>query len=144
MDEMVLSGCHRLMREHLITNKVGIYVGYSKDVIPPTNGSVRLHQTTNLYSIIKPYVRELFCRTTNKENPIRRIGIDFTNLVDDCCEGYDLFTDMEAVEREKRSEAAVLYLQDRYGKNAVLRATDLLDGATAIQRNKLIGGHNSE
>lgn len=144
MDEMVLSGCHRLMREHLITNKVGIYVGYSKDVIPPTGGSVRLHQTTNLYSIIKPYVRDLFCRTTNKENPIRRIGIDFTNLVDDCCEGYDLFTDMEAVEREKRSEAAVLYLQDRYGKNAVLRATDLLDGATAMQRNKLIGGHNSE
>ncbi len=23
MDEMVLSGCHRLMREHLITNRVG-------------------------------------------------------------------------------------------------------------------------
>lgn len=144
MDEMVLNGCHRLMREHLIANKVGIYVGYSKDIIPPTSGSVRLHQTTNLYSIIKPYVRKLFCQTTNKEAPIRRIGIDFTNLVDDCCEGYDLFTDMEAVEREKRSEAAVLYLQDRYGKNAVLRATDLLDGATAIQRNKLIGGHNSE
>lgn len=144
MDEMVLSGCHRLMREHLITNKVGIYVGYSKDIVVPTSGTVRMHETTNLYSIIKPYVRNLFQQTTDKTAPIRRIGIDFTNLVDDCCEGYDLFTDMEAISREKRSEGAVLHLQDRYGKNAVLRASDLLEGATAIQRNKLIGGHNSE
>lgn len=144
MDEMVLSGCHRLMREHLITNKVGIYVGYSKDIVVPTGGTVRMHETTNLYSIIKPYVRKLFQQTTDKTAPIRRIGIDFTNLVDDCCEGYDLFTDMEAISREKRSEGAVLHLQDRYGKNAVLRASDLLEGATAIQRNKLIGGHNSE
>ena len=144
MDEMVLSGCHRLMREHLITNKVGIYVGYSKDIVVPTGGTVRMHETTNLYSIIKPYVRKLFQQTTDQTAPIRRIGIDFTNLVDDCCEGYDLFTDMEAISREKRSEGAVLHLQDRYGKNAVLRASDLLEGATAIQRNKLIGGHNSE
>ena len=144
MDEMVLSGCHRLMREHLITNKVGIYVGYSKDIVASTGGTVRMHETTNLYSIIKPYVRKLFQQTTDQTAPIRRIGIDFTNLVDDCSEGYDLFTDMEAVAREKRSEGAVLHLQDRYGKNAVLRASDLLDGATAIQRNKLIGGHNSE
>ena len=144
MDERVLSGCHRLMREHLITNKVGIYVGYSKDIVVPTSGTVRMHETTNLYSIIKPYVRNLFQQTTDKTAPIRRIGIDFTNLVDDCCEGYDLFTDMEAISREKRSEGAVLHLQDRYGKNAVLRASDLLEGATAIQRNKLIGGHNSE
>ena len=103
-----------------------------------------MHETTNLYSIIKPYVRKLFQQTTDKTAPIRRIGIDFTNLVDDCCEGYDLFTDMDAISREKRSEGAVLHLHDRYGKNAVLRASDLLEGATAIQRNKLIGGHNSE
>ena len=144
MDEMVLSGCHRLMREHLITNKVGIYVGYSKDIVASTGGTVRMNETTNMYSIIKEYVRNLFQQTTDQTAPIRRIGIDFTNLVDDCCEGYDLFTDMDAISREKRSEGAVLHLHDRYGKNAVLRASDLLEGATAIQRNKLIGGHNSE
>ncbi len=144
MDEMTLNMCHRMMREHVISNKVGIYIGYSKDVIPPAAGTIKMHITTNVYSAIKPYVHQLFERIVDKETPIRRIGIDFTNIVDDCCEGYDLFTDMDAIEKEKRTEAAVLKMQDKYGKNAVLRASDLLEGATAIQRNKQIGGHNSE
>ena len=34
-------------------------------------------------------------------------------------------------------------LQDKYGKNAVLRGMDLQENATLRERNKLIGGHNS-
>ena len=46
------------------------------------------------------------------------------------------------VEKEKKLEHAVLELKDRFGKNCMLRAIDLEEGATARERNKLIGGHN--
>ena len=48
----------------------------------------------------------------------------------------------EAIEKEKKLEKTVLALKDRFGKNSMLRAIDLEEGATAIERNKLIGGHN--
>jgi DNA polymerase V len=76
--------------------------------------------------------------------PIRRLGITFGGIMDEGCEGYDLFTDFEKVEREKRLEHTVLDIKFKFGKNAMLRAIDLQDGATQITRNKYIGGHNSE
>ena len=76
--------------------------------------------------------------------PIRRLGIFFQNIMDDGCEGYDLFTDFEKIEREKRVEQAVLGIKERFGKNAMLRGLDFMEGATAITRNTLIGGHNGE
>ena len=64
--------------------------------------------------------------------------------MDESCEGYDFFVDFDKVEREKRVERTVLDLKSRFGKNAMLRGMDLENGATAIIRNKLVGGHNGE
>ena len=35
-------------------------------------------------------------------------------------------------------------IKNKFGKNSILRAISLKDGATTIERNKLIGGHNAE
>lgn len=142
MKEMVLNGCQEMMRRHVITNKVGIFVGYSKDEIPYTGGMKKMMETTSVFSIINRYVTEIFEQTTDKHTPIRRLGLEFPNVVDEGCEGYDLFTNFEAIEKEKRIEEVVLSIKDRFGKNAMLRGLDLEDGATTIFRNKLIGGHN--
>ncbi|MBE7068042.1 MAG: DNA repair protein [Clostridiales bacterium] len=144
ISEMTLSGCQRMMREHVVTNSISIYVGYSKDVIPPTGGTIKMTVTTHVFSVISDYVNTLFRRTTNPKVPIRRLGITFNNVMDEGCEGYDLFTDFEKVEREKHLEHAVLDIKDKFGKNSMLRAADLQEGATAIIRNKLVGGHNGE
>ena len=37
-----------------------------------------------------------------------------------------------------------LTIKSKYGKNAILRGTSLMEGATQKERNKLIGGHNAE
>lgn len=144
MLEMSQNGVYELMRRKVMTDSVGIYVGYSKDVIPPTGGRLKMSQTTNLNSIIKPYVERIFDQTTDKSQKIRRLSLVFDNIVDQCNEGYDLFTNFEKVEKEKKSEEAVLKIMSKYGKNAVIRAADLQEGATTIIRNKLIGGHNGE
>lgn len=142
IQEMALNGCQRLLREHIIASHVGIMVGYSKDVIPPSGGTLKMANSTNLYSIVKQYVDRIYEETTVKDVKIRRLGITFSGICDESAEGYDLFTDLEAIEKERTLERTVLEIKDRFGKNAMLRAFDLQDGATQITRNKLIGGHN--
>lgn len=142
LQEMALNGCQRLIREHLIASHVGIVVGYSKDVIPATGGTIKMANATNVYSLVKEYVNRLFEENTVTGFSIRRLGISFSGLADESAEGYDLFTDIEALEKERRLENTVLALKDRFGKNAMLRGFDLQEGATQITRNKLVGGHN--
>lgn len=142
MLEMVLNGCHEMMRRKVITNRVGIYVGYTYGGRESTGGSKKMLITTSLCSKIVPYVEELFERTTDKTTPIRRLGIDFS-VCDEGCEGYDLFTDFEEVEREKKREQAFLEIADKYGKNAILRGLNYMDGATQRERNTFIGGHRA-
>ena len=69
-------------------------------------------------------------------------------------EQMDLFTDYEALEkqrekeaadldREKRWQKAMLDIKKKYGKNAVLRGMSFEEGATARERNGQIGGHKA-
>lgn len=142
--EMALAGCQDMMRRRVIANSVGIYVGYSKDVIPADGGHMRMNYATSLYSKVKEYVDILYDKHVERRVPIRRLAISFGGIADEGCEGYDLFTDFEAVEREKKLESTVLGIKDRFGKNACFRGLDLSEGATAIARNRMIGGHNGE
>ena len=64
-------------------------------------------------------------------------------MCDEGCEGYDLFTNFEEVEREKSREKVVLEIADKYGKNAILRGLNYMDGATQRERNTFIGGHRA-
>ena len=143
MMEMVIRGCQEMMRRKVITNKVGIFVGYTFGGREGTGGTTRMTVTTNLPSKIEPYVEQLFERTTDKQVPIRRLGINFEDVCDEGCEGYDLFTNFEEVEREKKREHAILEIADKYGKNAILRGLNYMDGATQRERNTFIGGHRA-
>ena len=50
----------------------------------------------------------------------------------------------EARERKERKiQKATLAIQEKYGKNAVLKGTNFMEGGTAIERNAQIGGHKS-
>ena len=66
----------------------------------------------------------------------------------------DLSTDYEALEKkeqeekaaldkEKKMQQAMLQIKKKFGKNAILKGMNLLDGATAKERNEQIGGHKA-
>ena len=143
MKEMILNGSHELMRRKVITPKLWIGIGYTHDAIPATKGTVKLINATSVNSLLQEPALQLFDRIADRQIPIRRLGIAFCDVVDEGCEGYDFFTDWEAVEREKARERAVLELADKYGKNAVLRGTDYMEAATQRERNEMIGGHRA-
>ncbi len=66
----------------------------------------------------------------------------------------DLFSDFEELERKRRAEEeelerelrrqkAILSIRDRYGKNSIVKGLNFQEGATALERNKQVGGHRA-
>jgi DNA polymerase V len=47
------------------------------------------------------------------------------------------------LKKEKALQLASLEIKKKYGKNAILKGTDFLEGATARERNEQIGGHKA-
>ena len=47
------------------------------------------------------------------------------------------------LKRERSCQLAVLEIRRRFGKNAILRGMNLQKGATAMDRNRQIGGHKA-
>ena len=141
--EMIQEGCYRLAREHYSTSLMHIYLSYGDEFKIGAKGTMRMNETTNLYSIIGKYAEDLYDKIyKDKTRPVRRIAYDFSCLVSENGEQYDFFTDLEKVEKEKKLVRSVLDLKDKFGKNAVLKGLDLKEDATQRERNKMVGGHN--
>lgn len=142
LGEMTLDLCRQLMIKGLITQSVTVIVGYASRLDGGVNGTSRLSVRTAVNSVISRHAYAVFDDVVDREKEIRRLGICFNGVLSNAFEGYDLLTDYQAIEKEKRAESAVLALKEKFGKNSVLRAVDLEEGATARERNLLIGGHN--
>ena len=142
--EMVEVLSFKLIDEGLVTSHISLFIGYSKDVIKPTGGSLKMNICTNVYSKILPYFLELFDKTTNPNFKIRRVAIGFGNVVSEDLEYFNLFTEPEEVYKERKLQQTISGLKKKYGKSSVIKAMNLEDGATTLKRNKLIGGHNAD
>lgn len=143
MKEMVESNVLQLVEKHLVTNHISLCIGYSRDIIKPTRGSCKITNTTQSYQVLLEEFKLLYQRIVNREYPIRQIAISFGNLKDECYEQLDLFQDIEAIEKEKRVQEALIKIRHKYGENAVLKGMNLCDKATQRKRNGLVGGHHA-
>jgi len=50
---------------------------------------------------------------------------------------------LQAELKERALQEAMLEIKQKYGKNAVLKAKNLKEGGTVIDRNRQIGGHKA-
>ena len=108
------------------------------------NGTVKMPMETNSVTTVAPLLLEAFDRKTDHRLLYRRLGICADNIRAD--EGFyqmNLFIDYEALEREKRLQRAVGILRSKYGNNVIFKGNNLLEGATQLERNTLIGGHRA-
>ena len=129
----------------------GIYHGpvhidhYGRTVPKGAHSSTRLDNPTNLSSQLMAATTELFDRIANRNLTVRRITITVNRVVKD--QGIlqvDLFTDTSKLEREKSLQATMLGIKKKFGKNAVLKGSNYLEGATMRERNGQIGGHKAK
>ncbi|WP_353736206.1 DNA methylase [Ruminococcus sp.] len=142
---------------------------YGRPVPKHAHGTIRLDHYTSSSKFILETVKELFDKTVDHNLLTRRITICFTDfLTEDLAEKankpevedneqLDFFTDYEEAARqaeqlqeeqlaeikERRVQNAIIQIKKKFGKNAVLKAMNLTEGATSIQRNMQIGGHRS-
>ncbi len=134
---------------------------YGRLVPKHAHGTVNLKQQTSSSRLIMKAVEELYDSIVNPDLLVRRLNITAANVVSEemvknkkVPEQLDIFTDYEALnrqreeerkalEKERRMQEAQLKIKQRYGKNAILRGLNFDEGATAIERNKQIGGHKA-
>ena len=125
-----------------------------------TGGTARLDRYTSSTRRIMDAMLGIYDRSVDPELLVRRVNVAACELIGEneipaeAPEQLDLFTDYEAQEkqraaeaeadaRERRIQQATLRIQGRYGKNALLKGMNFLEGATTIQRNGQIGGHRA-
>lgn len=135
---------------------------YGRPVPKHAHGTGNLESWTSSTSAIAECMIQLYDRIIDPDLMVRRINICACNLIyennipdDDAPVQLELFVDYEEVERQKAEkkhkeereralQRATLQLQGRFGKNAVLRGMNLMEGGTTIERNGQIGGHRAE
>ena len=144
LKEMVELNVQNLVESHRVTDHIGLYIGYSARNVKATGGSRKLSNVTNSYEYLRNAFIELYRETVNRQELVHMLSISFGNVVDEMYETYDLFTDFNALEKEKKLQLTLLNIKHKFGKNAVIKGMNLLNKATAISRNKLVGGHNAE
>ena len=110
---------------------------------PHSGGGRKLSRRTNSCHELTEAMDELYAATTQRATPIRRLMIGFGELVDESLTTIDLFTDVDALYRERSLGRAVLDVKGRFGKNALLKGLSLTDKATARERNMQVGGHRA-
>ena len=164
LQEMIDLLCADLFSKNLTTPVLGWWVSYdykSLEVHPSysgpvkldfygrlhpahSGGTVRLRGRSNALSVIAPALLASFDAKTDHALLFRRLGVCAEDVkVDNSLYQLDLFSDPEALERERRLEGAMLAVRKKYGANSLLKGTNFQEGATAIERNGQIGGHRA-
>jgi DNA polymerase V len=142
--EMAELLCLEMVEKGLVTDSITLHIGYNNRYeMKSAHGSVKMTVTTNSAKRIREEAVALYERIMDRYTPIRRFHITFNRVIDERYQQYDLFTDVEEMEREQNLQRAVLDIKERFGKNAVLKGMNLQEGATTIERNRQIGGHRS-
>lgn len=144
LKEMVELNVLTLVETHKVASSIALHVGYSSNDVKSSKGSRKLMTVTNSYQSLLSAFIQLYQEITRHGELIHSISISFGGVVDELYETYDLFTDYEALEKEKNLQLALLDIKHKFGKNAVLKGMNLLPKATTVSRNKLVGGHNAE
>ena len=99
---------------------------------------------TNDFQVISEPLLKQFDEKTDHRLLYRRLGVCADEVVDDVgALQMNLFVDVEKLRRDKQIQGAMLEVRRKYGPNAVFKGMNLLDGATALERNQQIGGHRA-
>lgn len=132
-------------------NADGAYSGpmkvnhYGKLAPKPAHGTIKLDGPTACPSRIMGKSMELFERLMDKRLCSKHLGVSAIRLSNaaDVPTQMGFFVDLSREKREIDLVKATLSLQKRFGKSAVFKAYDLLEGANTLERNRQIGGHRA-
>ena len=160
-----------LVEKRLVANQITLTVGYDikniedniytgevksdpygRQIPKHAHGTGKLGRYTSSAKRIVDEFINLFDRVTDEKLLVRRVIVVACNTISEkeaekSAEQLDLFSIADnsetELERERSIQYAILKLRRRYGKNAVVKGMNMLEGATTIERNRQIGGHKA-
>lgn len=134
---------------------------YGRLVPKHAHGTANLKHKTASTKLITDSVMKLYEEIVNPKLLIKRINIVANNVVNESIaekeesyEQLDLFMDYEKIDKQRKEEkieekeeknlqSVMIDIKKKFGKNAIVKAMDLEEGATTIERNNQIGGHKA-
>ena len=135
---------------------------YGRTVPKPAHGSVNLGKYTSSSKLILEEIVNLYERITQPDLLVRRVTVTANHVIcedqipkeEPKSEQMDLFTDYAAIDREqaqaemeehkeKAIQHTLIALKNKFGKNIILKGSNLREGGMTIERNQQIGGHKA-
>lgn len=132
---------------------------YNRSVPKHAHGTINLDKYSSSTKFITDAVISLYDSIINKNLLTRRVTIVANNVINEAkvkeenyFEQIDLFTDYKSLEikkqqeiqnhkKEKNLQLTLINIKKKYGKNAILKGMNFIEGGTTIERNGQIGGH---
>lgn len=130
---------------------------YGRKIPKTAHSSENIGRYTSSTKLICETAMKLFDRIVDKELLVRRMYIVANHIITENDAEKEreyiqlnLFSDtgkQEAEENELKKEKvmqkAILKIKSKYGKNSIIKGMNLKEGATALERNRQIGGHKA-
>ena len=130
---------------------------YGRKIPKHAHGSVNLGSFHSSTVRITAAVTELYERIVDRDLLVRRLYVVANHVTREetlqkeaAYEQLDFFSADEqarqtrdSLARERKRQQAVLAIQKKYGKNALVKGNDLQQCATKMERNGQIGGHKA-
>lgn len=130
---------------------------YGRKIPKTAHSSENIGRYTSSTKLICETAMKLFDRIVDKELLVRRMYIVANHIITENDAEKEreyvqlnLFSDIgkqEAEEnelkKEKDMQKAILKIKNKYGKNSIIKGMNLKEGATALERNRQIGGHKA-
>ncbi len=134
---------------------------YGRSIPKHAHGTENLEVQTSSSALLVDAITRLYDRIVDKKMLVRRVNLSANRVAGEEQAGkktefqqMELFTDYEAIERERKEEKQIrdrerrlqesmLEIKKKYGKNAILKGLSYQEGATGKERNRQIGGHKA-
>lgn len=130
---------------------------YGRKIPKTAHSSENIGRYTSSTKLICETAMNLFDRIVDKNLLVRRMYIVANHIITEKDAEkeseyvqLDLFSDIKKQEaeenelkKEKDMQRAILKIKNKYGKNSIIKGMNLKDGATALERNRQIGGHKA-
>lgn len=134
---------------------------YGRKKPVPAHGNIKLGKYSASTLLLTEKVLELYKNIVDHRLLLRKVNITAINVISKKSlktqvdyEQLNLFEDasmLQLAREQERARAAkeydwqrvILKVKDRYGKNAILKGFNYLEGATTRERNEQLGGHKA-
>lgn len=130
---------------------------YGRKIPKTAHSSENIGRYTSSTKLICETTMKLFDRIVDKDLLVRRMYIVANHIITENDAEKEreyvqlnLFSDTEKQEaeenelkKEKDMQRAILKIKSKYGKNSIIKGMNLKEGATALERNRQIGGHKA-